>query len=87
MDKKSGLSANIIKHPDEALLSLIRVGSSAGGARAKAVIAYNKNTGEIRSGQTSVPEGFEHWLIKFDGANKITSGDPKVLEELNTHII
>jgi len=77
LDKKKKLSANIIKDHDNILLSLIKVGTSAGGARAKAIIAYNKTTGEVRSGQTDVPEGFEHWLIKFDGASKITSGDPE----------
>lgn len=52
---------------DEALDQILRVGTSAGGARAKAVVAWNPLTNEVRSGQLSVPEGFEHWLIKFDG--------------------
>ena len=51
----------------DAIRQLIQVGTSAGGARAKAVIAYNPTTGQIRSGQLDVPEGFEHWLIKLDG--------------------
>jgi serine/threonine-protein kinase HipA len=51
----------------EALRQLIQVGTSAGGARAKAVIAYHQKTGEIRSGQADVPEGFTHYLMKFDG--------------------
>ena len=50
-----------------ALAQIIRVGTSAGGARAKAVIAWNPATQEIRAGQFDVPEGFEHWIIKFDG--------------------
>lgn len=50
-----------------ALRSIIDVGTSAGGARAKAVIALHPETGEIRSGQLDAPEGFEHWLLKFDG--------------------
>jgi len=50
-----------------ALTQIIRVGTSAGGARAKAVIAWNPETDEIRAGQFDVPEGFEHWLLKFDG--------------------
>jgi len=49
------------------LAEIIRVGTSAGGARAKAVIAWNPVTREIRSGQFMAPEGFEHWLLKFDG--------------------
>ncbi|MBS1983525.1 MAG: type II toxin-antitoxin system HipA family toxin [Bdellovibrionales bacterium] len=54
-------------HAQAALRSIIDVGTSAGGARAKAVIAWNEKTQEIRSGQVEVPEGFEHWLLKFDG--------------------
>ena len=50
-----------------ALRSIIEVGTSAGGARAKAVIAWNPTTDEIRSGQLMAPPGFEHWLLKFDG--------------------
>jgi len=50
-----------------ALANIIRVGTSAGGARAKAVVAWNPKTAEIRSGQFEVPSGFEHWLLKFDG--------------------
>lgn len=50
-----------------ALAQIISVGTSAGGARAKAVIAWNPATDEIRSGQFKADEGFEHWLLKFDG--------------------
>ena len=50
-----------------ALNRIISVGSSAGGARAKAVIAWNPGTEEIRSGQFDVDPGFEHWILKFDG--------------------
>jgi serine/threonine-protein kinase HipA len=49
-----------------ALHQLIQVGTSAGGARAKAVVAWNPATQELRSGQADVPAGFEHWLLKFD---------------------
>jgi serine/threonine-protein kinase HipA len=66
-------------HAAAALSNIIRVGTSAGGARAKAVIAWNPRTQEIRSGQFDVPEGFEHWLLKFDGVGEDmalgTSGD------------
>jgi serine/threonine-protein kinase HipA len=58
------------EHTNAALRSIIEVGTSAGGARAKAVIALRPVTGEIRSGQLDVPEGFEHWLLKFDGMGK-----------------
>ncbi len=52
-----------------ALLDILRVGTSAGGARAKAVITWNRDTGEARSGQGAADPGFEHWLIKFDGVS------------------
>lgn len=51
----------------KALSDILRVGTSAGGARAKAVIAWNRETNEVRSGQITAGEGFEYWLIKFDG--------------------
>jgi len=50
-----------------ALAQIIQVGTSAGGARAKAVIAWNRETCEIRPGQFDLEPGFEHWLLKFDG--------------------
>ena len=53
--------------PPEALATILRVGTSAGGARAKAVIACNPQTGEIRSGQAAAGQNFEPWLLKFDG--------------------
>jgi serine/threonine-protein kinase HipA len=52
------------------LRSIIEVGTSANGARAKAVIGWNKTTSEIRSGQFDLLPGFEHWLLKFDGMGK-----------------
>jgi len=52
---------------DQGLAELLLVGTSAGGARAKAIIAWNPSTGEVRSGQVSAPGGFEHWILKFDG--------------------
>lgn len=54
-------------HANAALRAIIAVGTSAGGARAKAVIAWNPENNEIRAGQLDAPEGFEHWLLKFDG--------------------
>lgn len=52
-----------------ALHQIIQVGTSAGGARAKATVAWNPETHELRAGQFDVPEGFQHWLLKFDGLN------------------
>lgn len=58
------------------IAQLIEIGSSAGGARAKAVIALNEKTGEIRSGQLQNGSDFDYWLIKFDGVSK--NGDHNV---------
>lgn len=58
---------------EQAMLDILSVGTSAGGARAKAVIAFDPKTHEVRSGQTNLQPGFEHWLIKFDGVE--FSGD------------
>ncbi|MDO6481884.1 type II toxin-antitoxin system HipA family toxin [Shimia thalassica] len=52
-----------------ALEDILSVGTSAGGARAKAVLAWNRKTDEFRSGQVKVDEGYEHWLLKFDGVS------------------
>lgn len=57
-------------HAAAALKQLISVGTSAGGARAKAAIAWNPQTNEIRAGQFDVDPGFEHWILKFDGVGK-----------------
>lgn len=57
------------RNKEDALREILRVGTSAGGARAKAVIAWNPQTHEIRSGQVQAPAGFEHWLLKFDGVS------------------
>jgi serine/threonine-protein kinase HipA len=66
--------AELSKNPDEeAMKAILAVGSSAGGARPKAFIAYNEATGQVRSGQVRVGAGFRHWLLKFDGVSR--SGD------------
>ena len=66
--------AELSENPDEeAMKAILAVGSSAGGARPKAFIAYNDATGQVRSGQVEVGEGFRHWLLKFDGVSR--SGD------------
>jgi serine/threonine-protein kinase HipA len=54
----------------QAMNDILQIGVSAGGARAKAVIAWNPNTNEVRSGQVSAPEGFGYWLLKFDGISR-----------------
>jgi serine/threonine-protein kinase HipA len=62
----------------EALTDILRVGTSAGGARAKAVIAWNRNTNEVRSGQVDAGDDFEYWLLKFDG---VEGNQDKELED------
>lgn len=63
---------------EKALRDILRVGTSAGGARAKAVIAWNRTTNEVRSGQIAAGQGFEYWLLKFDG---VAGNKDKELED------
>jgi len=84
IDKLVKLASQVLTHRNDlqgsfsdasrqqALTDILRVGTSAGGARAKAVIAWNPSTNEVRSGQIPAGEGFQYWLLKFDGvkANK-----------------
>ena len=62
----------------DGLNEILRVGTSAGGARAKAIIAWNPQTNEVRSGQVKAPSGFGYWLLKFDG---VTANKDKELED------
>lgn len=68
LSSRGELKTNLDKKP-ESIAEILRVGTSAGGARAKAVIAWNRQTNEVRSGQGNIPAGFEPWLIKFDGVS------------------
>ena len=89
VDALSELADRVLKVREDAKASLVpgiseyasilKVGSSAGGARAKALIGWNEATGEVRSGQVALPEGFGYWLIKFDGltGNGDKEGDDK----------
>lgn len=85
LDSREGFVASL-NHPGEddreAMLSLLSVGMSAGGARPKAVLAFNDDFTQVRSGQVKVPAGFNHCLMKFDGVNEHnknheTFGDPQ----------
>jgi serine/threonine-protein kinase HipA len=79
MSKRSALEVEIgtgDKENAEALTDILRVGTSAGGARAKAVIAMN-NEGKIISGQGDVPDGFDYWVLKFDGVDDLELGESK----------
>jgi len=66
---RKDFTTKLSEDEEKALFEILKIGSSAGGARAKALIAYNEQTGEVRSGQASAPKGYEHWLIKFDGVS------------------
>jgi serine/threonine-protein kinase HipA len=71
---RKDFTTNLIESEEKALFDMLKIGSSAGGARAKALIVYNEKTREVRSGQAGAPEGFEHWLIKFDGVSDAQFG-------------
>lgn len=77
LNQKAKLDTNLSQDKKEALLNIIKVGTSAGGQRAKAVIAFNVKTQDVRSGQIDAPEGYEHWLLKLDGVTNQELGDPK----------
>jgi serine/threonine-protein kinase HipA len=75
--KKELFVSNLHKDEEKAMFEILKIGTSAGGARPKAVIAWNEKTGEVKSGQTNAPRGFEHWLIKLDGVSDIQLGATK----------
>lgn len=67
LNTRENFQTDLSKEEEAALADILKIGTSAGGARAKAVIAFNSETGEVKSGQVKAPEGFFYWLIKFDG--------------------
>ena len=75
LNNREGFTTNINKDEEKAVLDILKIGTSAGGARPKAVIAWNEKSGEVKSGQTKAPKGFEHWLIKLDGVNDVQLGN------------
>jgi serine/threonine-protein kinase HipA len=75
LTKRESFNANMNDDEEKALSEILKIGTSAGGARAKAVIAYNKETGVVKSGQAKAPKGFEHWLIKLDGVSDAQFGE------------
>lgn len=77
ISNREDFSTNLQENEEQAIKEIITIGTSAGGARPKAVIAYNEETGEVRSGQTNAPKGFEHWLIKLDGVSDVQVGESK----------
>lgn len=64
---KKDLSEHLNESEEKNIIDVLMVATSAGGARAKAIIAFNETTGDMATGQAEAPDGFEHWLIKFDG--------------------
>lgn len=69
LNSREGFQANLTGEEQSALSDILKIGTSAGGARAKAVIAFNPKTGEVKSGQVKAPKGFSYWIIKFDGVH------------------
>nr|WP_299383847.1 type II toxin-antitoxin system HipA family toxin [Allomuricauda sp.] len=69
LNERETFLTQLNKDDEKAMMDILKIGTSAGGARPKAVIAYNPKTGEVRSGQGNVPKGFEHWLLKLDGVS------------------
>lgn len=66
LNQRKSFQANLAKG-DKTILDMLKVGTSAGGAKPKAIIAWNDTTNQVRSGQVKAPEGFTYWLLKFDG--------------------
>lgn len=67
--EKDSFMTNLSDDRKTAIAEILRLGTSAGGQRAKAIIAYNKQTGEVRSGQIEAPKGFDYYIIKLDGVS------------------
>jgi serine/threonine-protein kinase HipA len=74
LNHKENFATNLQKDEEKAVREIVRIGTSAGGARPKAVIAFHEKTGEVKSGQTNAPAGFEHWLLKLDGVSDVQLG-------------
>lgn len=75
LNQREAFTTNLKKDDEQAVLEILKIGTSAGGARPKALIAWNEKTGEVKSGQTKAPKGFEHWLIKLDGVSDAQLGN------------
>lgn len=75
LSERTDMVADLGADEQKALTDILTIGTSAGGARAKAIIAYNPATGQVKSGQAAAPAGFSHWLIKFDGVHDSQFGE------------
>lgn len=69
LNSREDFQASLSSQEQSALSDILKIGTSAGGARAKAVIAFNPKTGAVKSGQVKAPAGFSYWIIKFDGVH------------------
>ncbi|HEY1045103.1 MAG TPA: type II toxin-antitoxin system HipA family toxin [Bacteroidia bacterium] len=74
LEKKKSFSTNLQNNKEKAISDILKIGTSAGGARPKAVIIWNEKTGDVKSGQTKAGKGYEHWLIKLDGVSDVQLG-------------
>lgn len=77
LDQREAFQANLRDETTEGLAALLAVGTSAGGARPKALIAFNDTTQDVRSGQVTAPDGYGYWLLKLDGVRDQTLADPQ----------
>lgn len=77
LQRKKSFVTRLQAQDEQAIKEILQIGTSAGGARPKAIIAYNEKTKEVRSGQTHAPSGFEHWMIKLDGVSEAGLGNTK----------
>lgn len=77
LEKKEELNISTQHNMEDVMLDVLKMGTSAGGARPNAIIAYNEKTHKIKSGQTLAEDGFEHWLIKFDEISDVQFGVSK----------
>lgn len=75
LSRRDEFETNLTQDEQKAMLDILKIGTSAGGARPKAIIAYNSKTGQVKSGQTNAPNGFEHWLIKLDTVSDVQFGE------------
>ncbi len=75
LNEREAFLTDLSADEEKAMRDILKIGTSAGGARPKAVIAYNPKTGIIESGQTNIRNGYEHWLIKLDGVSGVQFGE------------
>lgn len=75
LDYRERFQADLRGNEEKAMMEILKIGTSAGGARPKAIITYNETTGQVRSGQATTQDGFEHWLLKLDGVSDAQFGE------------